>query len=97
LITAPYPEHPSGHLCLDGAELTALRGFFGNKKIRFGVTSSRFPGETRYFERFSEPLREITEARIWAGLHFRTADEQAKDLGRNVTRYMEKHYFQRLH
>ena len=97
LITAPYPEHPSGHLCLDGAELTALRGFFGNRKIRFGVTSSRFPGETRYFERFSEPLREITEARIWAGLHFRTADEQAKDLGRNVTRYMEKHYFQRLH
>jgi hypothetical protein len=82
---------------LDGAMLNAMRDFFGKNKMRFGVVSSRFPGETRYYERFSEPLKEITEARIWAGLHYRTADEQAKDLGQNVTRYMKKHYFQRLH
>jgi hypothetical protein len=97
LLTAPYPDHPSGHLSLDGAMLNAMRDFFGKNKMRFGVVSSRFPGDTRYYERFSEPLKEITEARIWAGLHYRTADEQAKDLGQNVTRYMTKHYFQRLH
>ena len=27
LISAPYPEHPSGHLCQDGAHLAILRGF----------------------------------------------------------------------
>lgn len=96
LLTAPYPEHPSGHLCLDGAHLRVLQMFFNTDKIRFGVTSSRFPGETRYFDRFSEPLNEITEARIWAGLHFRTADVQARNLGRKVARYMAKHYFQPL-
>jgi hypothetical protein len=94
LLTAPYPEHASGHLCLDGAQLKVLRMFFGTNKIRFGVTSSRFGGETRYFDRFSEPLDEIVEARIWAGLHFRTADVQARSLGRSVVRYMMKHYFQ---
>ncbi len=94
LITAPYPDHPSGHLCFDGAHLRVLRMFFGTDKIRFGVTSSRFPGETRYFDRFSEPLEEITEARIWAGLHYRTADVQAKILGRKVADYMAKHYFE---
>jgi hypothetical protein len=94
LITAPYPDHPSGHLCLDGAHLRVLRMFFGTDKIRFGVTSSRFPGEIRYFDRFSEPLEEITEARIWAGLHYRTADVQAKILGRKVAHYMAKHFFQ---
>ena len=31
-----------------------------------------------YFDRFSQPLEEIIEARIWAGLHFRTADVQAQ-------------------
>jgi hypothetical protein len=30
LITAPYPEHPSGHLCLDGAHTRVLRMFFGD-------------------------------------------------------------------
>ena len=96
LITAPYPEHPSGHLCFDGAALPVLQMFFGTDKIRFGVTSSRFPGETRYFNRFSDALQEIIDARIWAGLHYRTADIQAKILGRRVVHYMATHYFQPL-
>jgi hypothetical protein len=96
LLTAPYPEHPSGHLCLDGAHLRVLQMFFGTDKMRFGVTSSRFPGETRYFDRFSEPLREIIDARIWAGLYYRTADVQAQLLGRKVVHYMANHYFQPL-
>jgi len=97
LLTAPYPDHPSGHLCLDGAHLSVLQTFFGTDKMRFGVTSSGFPGEIRYFDRFSEPLEEIVEARIWAGLHYRTADVQAEKLGRQVAQYMAKHYFQPLH
>jgi hypothetical protein len=96
LLTAPYPEHPSGHLCLDGALLRVLPMFFGTDKIGFNVTSSRFPGEMRHFDRFSEPLKEIIDARIWAGLHYRTADVQAQVLGRKVVRYMAKHYFQPL-
>jgi len=96
LLTAPYPEHPSGHLCLDGAHLRVLQMFFGTDEIGFDATSSRFPGETRHFDRFSQALAEITEARIWAGLHFRTADVQAQILGRDVANYMAKHYFQPL-
>jgi hypothetical protein len=96
LLTAPYPEHPSGHLSFDGATLEVLQMFFGTDKIRFGVTSSRFPGETRYYDRFSDALREIIDARIWAGLHFRTADIQGKILGRKVVHYMATHYFQPL-
>jgi hypothetical protein len=96
LLTAPYPDHPSGHLCLDGAYLRVLRVFFGTDEIRFGVTSVRFPGETRYFDRFSGALRQITNARVWAGLHFRTADVQARALGKKVANYMSKHYFQPL-
>jgi PAP2 superfamily len=96
LLTAPYPEHPSGHLCNDGSHLRVLQQFFGTDKIRFGVTSVRFPGETRSFDRFSLALREIISARVWAGLHFRTADVQAQILGRKVAHYMAKHYFQPL-
>jgi hypothetical protein len=96
LLTAPYPDHTSGHLCHDGALLTVLRSFFGRDKISFRVTSSQFGGETRSFGRFSEPLKEIIEARIWAGLHFRTADVQAAELGRNVANFAMENYFQPL-
>jgi hypothetical protein len=93
LLTAPYPEHPSGHIAGDGAYLEVLQSFFGDR-TGFEVTSARFPGELRHFDHFSVALREIIDARIWAGLHFRTADVQAKVLGRKVVHYMEMHYFQ---
>jgi hypothetical protein len=94
LLTAPYPDHPSGHLSLDGAVLEVLQMFFGTDKIPFDVTSTRFPNEPRHYDRFSHALKEIIGARIWAGLHYRTADVQAQILGRKVVHYMSKHYFQ---
>jgi hypothetical protein len=94
LLTAPYPDHPSGHLCFDAAHVRVLQMFLGTDEIGFDVTSSRFPGEPRHFDRFSDALEEIIEARIWAGLHFRTADVQAQLLGRNVADYMANNYFQ---
>ena len=42
------------------------------------------------------PLKEIIAARIWAGLHYRTADVQARNLGKKVAHYMAKHYFHPL-
>jgi hypothetical protein len=95
LLTAPYPSHPSGHLCNDGAHLRVLQMFFGTDEIGFDVTSRAFPNDPpRHFGGFSEPLEEIIEARIWAGLHYRTADVQAALLGRNVAEYMANNYFQ---
>ncbi len=94
LTTPPYPDHPSGHLSLDGAHLEVLQMFFGTDEIGFDVVSSRFPGELHHFDRFSDALEEIIEARIWAGIHFRTADVQGQILGREIADYMETHYFQ---
>jgi hypothetical protein len=94
LLTAPYPEHTSGHMCLDGAHLRVLQLFFDTDVMHFGVTSSQFGRETRFFERFSDPLNEIADARVWAGLHFRTADVQGRELGIDVADYMADHYFQ---
>ena len=96
LITAPYPEHPSGHLGLDSSHLRVLGMFFGIDVVPggFGVTSAQFPGETRHYGSFSQAIAEIVKARIWAGLHFRTADLQAVILGTNVADYMADNYFQ---
>jgi hypothetical protein len=49
---------------------------------------------TRSFGSFSRALAEIVEARIWAGLHYRTADVQGEALGRNVADYTAANYFQ---
>jgi hypothetical protein len=99
LITAPYPEWTSGHNCLDAANTTVLRMFFGDDPVGgpFQITSTFVnPGgpAVRTFDTFTQPLAELIEARIWAGLHYRSADVAGQALGRNVANYGAANYFQ---
>ena len=98
LISAPYPEYTSGHMGLDGSHTTVLRMFFGNAPAGGYQITSAFvnPGgsATRTFSSFSQAVDEIVEARIWAGLHFRTADVQGVQLGTNVANFAAANYFE---
>jgi hypothetical protein len=100
LITAPYPEWVSGHNCLDGAHVAVLRMFFGDaidggfQITSFSALLAQTDPKVRHFDTFSQPLAEIIEARIWAGLHYRSADVQGQRLGRNVAAYAAANYFQ---
>jgi hypothetical protein len=49
---------------------------------------------TRSFTRFSQAIDEIVDARVWSGIHFRTADEQGERIGEQVAQYRQEHYFQ---
>jgi hypothetical protein len=74
-----------------------LRLFFGDAPGGFQITST-FPSPggpaVRSFATFSQPLAELIEARIWAGLHYRSADVAGQVLGRNVANYGIANYFQ---
>ena len=97
LVTPGFPDHPSGHTCISGAVVDALQTFFGTDKISFAATSTKcFPSPcpARSFSRFSEALKEIIDARVWGGIHFRTADVQGAVMGKKIGAYLEKHYFQ---
>ena len=97
LVTPGFPDHPAGHTCISGATAHALKAFFGTDKMEFTAVSNKCspaPCPPRGFDRFSDALKEIIDARVWGGIHFRTADVQGAVLGKKVVHYMEKHYFQ---
>jgi hypothetical protein len=100
LITAPYPEWPSGHNCQDTAHVAFLRMFFGDAPSGgFQITSRSLlltaaEPTVRTFDTFSQPLAELIEARIWAGLHYRDADVAGQRLGSRVAAYATANYFQ---
>jgi hypothetical protein len=49
-------------------------------------------GESGYFNRFSDPIREQIDARVWAGIHYRTADVQAAVLGKRSPATCERRH-----
>jgi hypothetical protein len=93
LGTPPFPDHPSGHGCVSGSVFRTFREFFGTDKIAFDIHSGRFPGQPRHFERFSIATKEVVDARVWGGIHFRTADVQGAVMGKKVAFWLQKHYF----
>jgi PAP2 superfamily len=104
LITPGFPDHPSGHTCISGAFVHTLKAFFETDRIAFTAQSNKCPAPDpipptgtcppRSFDRFSEALEEIVDARVWSGIHFRTADVQGAVLGKEVAHWLDKRYFQ---
>jgi len=94
LITPPFPDYTSGHACATGSDMTALQHFFGRDDISFSAYSAD-SGTTRSFGSFSAATAELIEARIWGGIHFRTADVQGVKIGTGVADYVFCHEFQR--
>ena len=97
LVTPGFPDHPAGHTCISSATVGALQAFFDTDKVSFTASSNKCapaPCPGRHFDRLSVALKEIIDARVWGGIHFRTADVQGSVLGNKVAHYLEKHYFQ---
>ncbi len=90
LITPNHPEYPSGHSCLSGAAAEILARTFGQgKKITVSSDAPEMAGVVRSYKGFSEILQEIKDARVFAGIHFRSACDVGGNLGAEVGDYVK--------
>ena len=97
IATPPYPEHTSGYNCASGAFMQTAKAFFGRNRMEFSVV--KFPGNvtpnpTRDYGQFKAVVKDTIDARVYQGIHFRTADVQGAALGKDVAHWLDKHYFQ---
>jgi hypothetical protein len=87
IVTPPFPEYPSAHSCVSGAATRILSNYFG-ENTAFSVSSDGMPGVVRYFSNFSAAIEEIKNARVFGGIHFRTACNDGQTLGEAVGDYI---------
>jgi hypothetical protein len=87
--TPRHPEYTSGHTTNSTAMATILELIFGDTP---GVPiTSTITGITRQWNSFSEGLDEVVDARVYSGIHFRTADEVGSRQGRQVAHFIWTH------
>lgn len=92
LIAAPpYPEHPSGLSTVGCAVVDTMQHFYDRDRAVF--TGTTLGGVTRSFTSFSQVCDDIVDARVWSGIHFRFADEEAAKIGRRVAHWGNRHAF----
>ena len=93
LPNPPYPDQPSGHNCVSSSIVETLKDFFGTNLMSFSATHATL-GITRSFTHFSQAIAEIRLARVYAGIHFMTADARGAALGKQVAKYRDERFFQ---
>jgi len=88
--TPNHPEYPSGHSTVSGAAAVVLASFFGEKR-HFTMDNDLLIGVTRSYRSFSQALDEVKNARIFAGIHFRSACDDGQATGTQVANYVLDH------
>jgi VCPO second helical-bundle domain len=92
--TPNHPEYPSAHSCITPAGGIVVARFLGTGKIDFTVPSLTGLGD-RHFEQVKDLQYDVGNARIWGGIHFRSAVEDGMTIGKKTVDYVLAHDFQR--
>lgn len=96
-ITAGHPEYPSAHGCITSAMAHSMAAFLGTKRPALGIPLSGTDASgniyVRQFDITDEVVREIIDARIYNGVHYRTSVVHAAVLGRKVAQWVARSYF----
>lgn len=87
-----HPEYPSGHACIAGAVAQVVRSNYGTPQVRFTWTST-VTGTARGYDSVYEMIREIRDARVHGGMHFRYSNDDGGTLGRSTARWVVRNYF----
>ena len=97
IVTPPYPDYTSGANNVTGAATRALALFFGTDEMTIQLTTTNTGPtiqDTRTYNRFSDVAEDVVNARIYEGIHFRFADEDARKQGRHVAQWAFGHFLQ---
>ena len=94
LDTPAYPDYMSGHCTNDGAMMRVLSRLTGGD-IDFRI-SSAVTGTTRTYSSVKDYNRDVINARVWGGIHFRTSDVVGNKVGALVGDWALDHYFKPL-
>lgn len=85
LITTPrFPDYVCGHATYAGAVESVLTAMFGEQPGELSITSATANGDTHTYQSFHEIADEVTNARVWGGIHWRTSCVVGRAVGQQV-------------
>ena len=92
ITTPPYPDWPSGLCGVVGAATTVLSQLNEDGLVDLTLTSVA-AGVTRHYDIAADMQHDAVDARVFSGIHFRTADEISIAMGTQIANWALDHYF----
>jgi hypothetical protein len=93
-----HPEYPSQHGCFTAAFSDALAAALHTNHVDVtmmgGQGGSPLLTTSQHFDTVNDIQKQVVDARVWLGFHFRNSVRQGEKLGNNVADWELERYFQ---
>ncbi len=93
--TPCFPSYPSNHGSASNSAAEVLRRVYGEGHHAITMANPAMPGLTFHYTTFDQITSDISDARIYGGIHYRFDQDAGSDLGRDIGAYEYKHNFRR--
>jgi hypothetical protein len=94
-ITPSHPEYPCAHCIMAGSIASVVESVFGSADVAEVVlTSPTAPGVAHRWTNLWAMADEVSQARIWAGFHYRFSTQVGQEMGRKIGQYVVKNIMQ---
>jgi len=87
ITTPPFPDYPAGHTTYGGAAEQVLSDILGATPEGLSIASPSLPGVTHTYQSVHQIADEVTNARVWGGVHWRTSATVGRELGRAIGKH----------
>ena len=95
--TPCHPSYPSAHASLGGGAREVAERIFGKGGHSITLSTPAVPGVVLHYTRFKDIARDIDDARIYGGIHYRFDQEEGGRLGRRVGSYLYRNHLRPRH
>jgi hypothetical protein len=97
ILTPCFPTYPSNHGSASNGAAEILKRVYGGGDHDITMANPAVAGITLHYRRFSQITDDISDARIYGGIHFRFDQENGAELGRSIGAYEYKHNLRPKH
>ncbi len=91
--TPNHPEYPAAHACVAATVAETLKQVYGTPQVAFDFDSG-VTGQTHAYSSVNDFTKEIANARVWGGMHFRFSTVRGDVLGTKVAKLIAHEHFQ---
>jgi hypothetical protein len=97
IATPCFPSYPSNHGSAANGAAAILRRIYGEGGHYITLSNPAVPNIVLQYMTFEQITDDISDARVYGGIHFRTDQVAGENLGKAIGRAVYKHNLRRMH
>src|SRR5262249_40105493 len=97
IVTPCFPSYPSAHASASNAAAEVMRRLYGEAGHSITLTNPAVPNIVMNYTSFRQITEDISDARVYGGIHFRTDQVAGEQMGRAVGTAVYKNNLRSMH